>query len=108
MLNSGFTDTQVHVQFRVCYSVIIIIPYEKLIIKLITQTNFRWPMSAYDDIQQFGKWTSDCALTEWITKNITLCHLFTPLYILLNKKDRVILGMIYSTSVIRYNITWDS
>lgn len=31
MLNSGFTDTQVHVQFRVCYSVIIIIPYEKLI-----------------------------------------------------------------------------
>lgn len=31
MLNSGFTDTQVHVQFRVYYSVIIIIPYEKLI-----------------------------------------------------------------------------
>lgn len=31
MLNSGFTDTQVHVQFRVCYSVIIIISYEKFI-----------------------------------------------------------------------------
>lgn len=53
MLNSGFTDTQVHVRFRVCYSVIIIIPYKKNDYKLITQTNYRRPMSTYEDAQPF-------------------------------------------------------